>query len=153
MSFLGGSSFSALVCPTGVHLVAYRRTRAGLQVERYNHVHRSGLSTDDVAAMLADLLESEGARGRRVSIAVTGFGACHQIVTLPRAERAVLRPIVVRELRRFYPDLFAEAEVEPIVDFVELSAGDTAVSPQADLLVAGIRPRGARAAHHRSRSL
>lgn len=138
MTFLGGSSFSALVCPTGVHLVAYRRTRAGLQVERYNQALRDGLSTDDVAAMLADLLESEGARGRRVSIAVTGFGACHQIVTLPRADRAVLRPVAVRELRRFYPDLFADEEPGPIVDFVELSAGDPAASPQADLLVAGI---------------
>ena len=132
-----GLAFSALLCPAGVHVVGYRRTRAGLQVDRYNRELRPVLAPEEASRILANLLESEGARGRRVSIAVTGFGSCHQIVTLPRAERQVLQPIVTRELRRFYPDLFAREESEPIVDFVELETGEPA-STQCDLLVAAV---------------
>jgi hypothetical protein len=133
-----GLSFAALLCPAGVHVVAYRRSRAGLQVERYARELRSGLSAEEVGRVLANLLESEGARGQRVSIAVTGFGSCHQILTLPRAGRGVLQPIVIRELRRFYPDLFAKEEPEPLVDFVELDSTGESPSPQNDLLVAAV---------------
>jgi hypothetical protein len=133
-------SYSALLCPAGVHVVSYRHVGAGLRVERYTRELRPGLGGDEVAGILADLLEAEGARGRWVSIAVTGFGTCHQILTLPRAGRDLLEPIVVRELRRFYPDLFAGG-LDPIVDFVELDSADTSPTPQKELLVAAI-PRG-----------
>jgi hypothetical protein len=132
-----GLAFSALLCPAGVHVVGYRRTRAGLRVERYNRELRPGLTPDEASGLLARLLESEGARGRRVSIAVTGFGSSHQILTLPRAPREVLLPVVTRELRRFYPDLFAREGPEPIVDFVELHSTEPS-STQTDLLVAAV---------------
>ncbi|MBW3628438.1 MAG: pilus assembly protein PilM [Gemmatimonadetes bacterium] len=131
-------SFSVLLCPAGVHVVAYRRSRGGLHIERYSRELRPGLNTDETARVVADLLEADGARGRRISIAVSGFGSCHQILTLPRAARNVLQPIVVRELRRFYPDVFAQELSEPIVDFVELVPTDSRPSPQNDLLVAAM---------------
>ena len=135
-------AFSALVCPAGVHVVAYTRTRAGLQIQRYNREVRSGLTAEEAADVLARILESEGARGRRVSVAVTGFGTCHQILTLPPASREFLQPIVARELRRFYPDLFATEPLEPIIDFVELDSSEApSPGPQKELLVAAV-PQG-----------
>ena len=140
MSLLRRTSYSAFVCPAGVHAVAYHRVRGGIQVERCLH-HPAALAADDVARTLAELLEADGARRPRVSIAVTGFGACHQILTLPRADRDVLRPIAARELRRFYPGLFADEDVEPIVDYVELGPGAQPGATSSDLLVAGIPRR------------
>jgi hypothetical protein len=136
-----GLAYSALLCPAGVHVVAYRRAGGGVRVEWYTRELRSPLRPEEAAGILGDLLESQGARRRPVSIAVTGFGTCHQILTLPRAGREVLEPVVTRELRRFYPDLFAAGELPPVIDFVELESSESAATSQKDLLVAAV-PRG-----------
>lgn len=139
MSPFRASSFGALLCPAGVHVVACSRRGGTLRIDRYASTVRPGLTAEDAAPILADLLEAEGARGKRVSVAVTGFGSCHQILTLPPAGRELLQPIVTRELRRFYPDLFAPDSREPIVDFVAIgSPEELEAGSQREILVAAV---------------
>lgn len=132
-------SYSALLCPTGIHAIAYRNTPRGYRIERYTKALREDLTAENAGEVLADLLEAEGARGRGVAIAVTGFGTCHQILTLPPANRELLEPIVARELRRFYPDLFAAEDAQPIIDFAEIGTTPGASgNPQKELMVAAV---------------
>src|SRR5687768_9694021 len=98
--------FSATLTPNGIHLVEYRRGTRGLQVLRYTSHPGPFTDAATAAEALAGLVESEGGRGGRISIALTGLGSAHQILSLPPADREVLLPVVRRELRRFYPGLF-----------------------------------------------
>lgn len=131
--------FGALLCPAGVHVVGYRRAGGQIRLEHYAQQLHAGLSASDATTALANLLEAQGARGRPAAVAVTGFGTYHQILTLPPAPREVLHPIVGRELRRFYPDLFATQGVEPLIEFVDTGVATTSPAsgpPHRELLVA-----------------
>lgn len=138
MSLFREISYGALLCPAGVHVVSCSRRGGELRIERYSSTVRPGLTSGDAVAALGQLLEADGARGKRVAVAMTGFGGCYQILTLPPAGRELLQPIVTRELRRFYPDVFAGSS-EPIVDFVALGAPEQLeTGAHRDLLVAAV---------------
>lgn len=131
--------FSALVSPSAIHAVEYRRTRAGLRIVRSVREIGGEWAPEEAAHRLAGLLESVGGRGGRVTVAITGFGSYHHILTLPAAPRDVLLPVATREMRRFYPDLFREEGEEPMVDFVEIdSTGQATAGTTRELLVVGV---------------
>jgi hypothetical protein len=120
-------------------VVGYRRAGGQIRLEHYAQQLHADLSHADAATALANLLEAQGARGRPAAVAVTGFGTYHQMLTLPPAPREILHPIVGRELRRFYPDLFATEGVEPLIEFVETGVAATTPAsgpPHRELLVA-----------------
>jgi hypothetical protein len=134
-------SFGAVLAPSGAHVVEYRRTRRGLQVVRFGSARVRRSEMEQAADELADLLEALGARGGQVALAVSGFGSCHHILTLPNAPREVLTPVVQREMRRFYPHLFVHDDRPPVVDFVPIeSSGRGGDGGQRELLV-GALPR------------
>lgn len=139
MNLSGRLAYGALLCPAGVHVISYLRTPRGLKLRSYARSLRS-LTEAEAAVALADLLEANGARGHRVAIGVSGFGTCHQLLTLPPADREILRPIVTRELRRFFPYLFPDDGAEPIVEFVDVTAPEAPDVPRKDLLVGAVPP-------------
>lgn len=135
----GSRLFSAALTPVAVYVVSYRSTSRGLEV--LEHAHRGGLGPDPAAAAraLGGLIEAQGGRGGRVSVAVAGFGAYHHILTLPPAPRDVLLPVIGRELRRVFPGLF-QADLEPpIIDYVEIGgSGTLPAGSQRELLSAAV---------------
>lgn len=135
----GRHAFSAALTPAGVYVVGYRETARGIEVSQYGH--RSGTGPDPRAASraLGEMIEAQGGRGGRVSLAVSGFGSCHHILTLPAASRDVLLPVIGRELRRVFPGLFSDAAEEPIIEYVEIdSSGIGREGTQRELLTAAV---------------
>lgn len=135
----GRRSFSAALTPAGVYVVGYRETPRGIEVSDY--AHRSGTGPDPrvAARALGEMIEAQSGRGSRVSLAVSGFGSCHHILTLPVASRDVLRPVIARELRRVFPGLFQEDAEEPIIEYVEIdSSGIRHEGSQRELLTAAV---------------
>lgn len=122
--------YSAMLTPAGVHVVSYLSRGAGLQVQRYARAAWESPTAAEAAETLAELVAAEGGRGGRLSLAVSGFGCYHHLLSLPPAPREILTPIVTREFRRFFPDLFAGG-AEPVIDFVEIGEGDP--SPEGSL--------------------
>lgn len=130
--------FSAMLTPNGLHMVEYRRGARGLQILRYARHLTEGQTPSAAIALLAEELEREGARAGSLSLAITGLGSCHHILTLPPASREIIAPVVVRELRRFYPALFQGAR-PPMVNFVEIdSSGQNRSGEQQELLAAAL---------------
>lgn len=133
------ASYAAVVTPAGSHVIGYRRKRRLLEVERYRGATADDLSVAAAADRLADLLEAEGARGGSVSVAVAGFGTCHQLLALPPAAPDVIEPILQREMRRFFPDLYEKGKEQPYVAAVPSgSASGASDTPMRELLVGAI---------------
>ncbi|HUE97012.1 MAG TPA: hypothetical protein VMN39_10150 [Longimicrobiaceae bacterium] len=126
MRFHRSRRLSVLVTPNGIHLVDYRSGTRGWQIQGYASESLAFETADEAVAALANMVEAYGGRGGRVSVAISGLGTCHHILTLPPADRALLHPIVERELRRFYPAVF-DADANPLVDLVPM--GDPVVTP------------------------
>lgn len=133
-------SFGAVLAPSGAHVVEYRQTRKGLQVVQFASARVPQADVERAAVELADLLEALGARGGEVSVAVSGFGSCHHILTLPSAPREVLLPVIQREIRRFYPALFSDDRRPPVIDYVDIDPSGRSEAQQRELLV-GALPR------------
>jgi hypothetical protein len=102
---LGSRHFAAVVAPTGIHLIEYRRGLRRLQVLQYVHSELRAGTAADMVSDFADLLETHGGVGARLSIAIGGFGSFSHILSLPIAPAEVLHPVVMRELRHVYPEL------------------------------------------------
>lgn len=99
--------YAGVLTPAGVHVISYRRSRGHLDVIRYRAEERPLVGIAEAAGELASLLEAEGARNGRLSLSITGFGTCQHILNLPAASPELLQPVLQREMRRLYPDLFA----------------------------------------------
>lgn len=135
MNLLGRRRFGALVAPGGIHLVEYRWKRHGLET----------LGTWSDAQPVADavsgferlgrLLGARGARGAAVAAVLHGFGARHHLASLPPAEPEVLRPVLMRELARFYPELG-----DAVVEYVALGRVEVEGRTREEVL-AGAAPR------------
>lgn len=132
----GRRAFSAALSPGGVLVARYRYTGDELQVEQWV-AERVALEDVDAALdRLADTVESMGGRGSNLALAMSGFGSSHHILSLPPAPPEVLRPVVEREMGRFYPDL-----KQPVLDFVLAGEVTDREGPKRDVLVGAI-PRG-----------
>jgi len=137
MNFSRSTSFGAVLSPAGIHLVEYRRGIHDVRIVRYVQVDAVPGDAAATARTLGALMESVGARGRGVAIALSGFGSCHQLLSLPAGPPEVLRLVIGREMRRFYPDIFTSEAEEPILEYVEIAASAPAIgSVGVDLLVA-----------------
>lgn len=128
--------FGAVLTPAGIHAVECQRGVHGIRMGRYLSDLTPSGSAEESIRRAADLLEAAGSRGRRVSVALAGFGVCHHLLTLPPAPDDVLAPIIVRELRRFYPDLFAAGSGEPVIGYAVLDFPDAPADGPAE----GSRP-------------
>jgi hypothetical protein len=138
----GTKRFAAVLLPSGIQAVEYRPARGGVSIVRYREEPGSYSDAAAAAYALADLLEGEGARGARLALAVGGFGTAHHLLKLPNAARDLLAPVVTREMRRFYPELFASDGDHPIIDFVDMGAAGGANPPaMRELLAAAVPPR------------
>lgn len=118
---LGRRRFSALLSPTGAWAVEYRRRGRRLDVaDARAATFDEPCDARTAAGRLADLLD-EMASGRRVelALAIRGFDGSHNLLELPPAERELLRPVVLRELKRLYPDLD-----DPAFDFLRSGPPD-----------------------------
>lgn len=147
MSRRGTPTFSAAVTPTGVYVVGYRRKARGLDVGEYAYRRMDGPTAASAGASLGELIEAQGGRGGTVSLALSGFGSCHQILTLPPAPREVLLPVIGREMRRVFPDLSGSGE--PIIDYVEIGApaDGREEGQQRDVLAAAVPRTVVQAVH------
>lgn len=123
MSIFSRTSFGAVISPSGIHLAEFRRTVQDARIVRYLQAEAVPGDAAASARMLAVLLDSIGARGRGISLAVSGFGSCHELISLPAAPEDELRPLIAREMRRLYPDLFTSHGEQPILEYVEIAAG------------------------------
>lgn len=131
--------FAAFLSPAGVQAAEYRETRGGLQVARSMEQAGGGWDLAEASRKLADLLESMGARGGDLALAATGFGIYSHLLQLPSAPDEVLRAVATREMRRFYPDLFAGTDSDPLIDFVDVGGSDKeAAGTTRSLIVAGL---------------
>ncbi|HEX6069760.1 MAG TPA: hypothetical protein VFZ18_08040, partial [Longimicrobiaceae bacterium] len=112
-----------------------------IRVVRYARTDAIPGDADASIRQLGALLGSVGAGGRAVSLAVSGFGTCHQLLSLPSAPPDVLRPVIAREMRRFYPDLFTSDAAEPILEYAESGAESSSPGGGArEFLVAAAPP-------------
>ena len=135
----GRRAFSAALTPAGVYVVGYRETPRGIEVSDYAHRPGTGPDPRVASQALGQIIEAQSGRGSRVSLAVSGFGSCHHILTLPVASRDVLLPVIARELRRVFPGLFQEDAEEPIIEYVETdSSGIGREGTQRELLTAAV---------------
>lgn len=131
-------TFAAVLTPSGHHVIHYRRRHKALEVTRYRKVESERPTIRAAAEQLADTIEAEGGRKARVAIAISGFGSCHHLLTLPSAEKEVLDPILQREMKRFFPDLFNEDEARPLISAIPAGAPPDESSAMRDLLVGGL---------------
>ncbi len=132
---VGPRRFAAVVSPHGLHVVEYDRARGGLALHGGIRQSDPGGDAGALAASLADAIESMGGRGGELVLALAGFGTAHHILTLPVADEEILRPIVGRELRRYYPKLD-----DPVIDFVR-GAEVEGSSPRKQEVLVGAVPR------------
>lgn len=125
--------FSAVAWPGGIDLVEYAEEREHATVVR--HTRRLGpLGTaEELAASLAEMVETQGGRGSTLALGLRGFGTVHRIITLPVAAPELLLPIVVRDLQRFEPTLR-----DPVAGFVSLRRIPGDAAPKQDLLAAAV---------------
>ncbi|HKJ93982.1 MAG TPA: hypothetical protein VJ957_12505 [Longimicrobiales bacterium] len=125
--------FSGILSPNGVLVVEYRQSGDALDVVEFvaEQPARKDLAT--ASELLARLVESLGGRGGRLALTVSGFGTSHHILTLPPAPPELLRPVVGREMSRFYPDL-----EDPVIDFVVVGAAESRDGPGQDVLVGAV---------------
>lgn len=130
--------YAAVVTPAGLHVIRYRRKRRLLEVERYRGSPETDISIRGAADRLADLLEAEGARGGSVSVAVAGFGTCHHLLALPPAAPDLLEPILQREMRRFFPDLYEKGQEQPYLAAVPTGSTAGSETPLREQLVGAI---------------
>ena len=132
---VGTRRFAAIVTPHGLHVVEYGRERGGLALLAGIRQTDPGEDAASMAQALADAIESMGGRGGQLVLALGGFGTAHHILTLPYAEEEILRPIVRRELLRYYPNLS-----DPEVGFVP-GADVEGSSPRKQEVLVGAAPR------------
>lgn len=138
-----GRRFAAVANPHGVHVVEYRRGRAGLEVVAGARRDGPGADPGRVVAAVAEAVESLGGRGRTLELAVSGFGSAHHILALPAAAPEILQPVVRRELLRYYPDL-----KDPVIGFTVGPRVEGSEGPRRELLVGAV-PRAFGEALHR----
>ena len=131
----GTRLFAAVASPQGLNLVEYGRERDGLVLHGGIRQADAGSDAESLAASLADAIESLGGRGGELALALGGFGTAHHILTLPVADHEILRPVVSRELDRYYPNLD-----DPVVDFVP-GAEVVGSSPRKQEVLVGAVPR------------
>jgi hypothetical protein len=139
---VGSRRFAAVASPQGIHAVEYVRNRSGIEVVSALRELVRGTELKEVAEHLADTVEAMGGRGGELAVALSGFGTAHHILALPPADEAVLRPVVERELLRYYPDLR-----EPIIDFLPGADPEPAPEPKREVLVGAV-PRAAAVSLH-----
>lgn len=132
---VGPRHFAAVASPHGLHVVEYDRERGGLALHAGVRQTDPGSDAASLAASLADAMESMGGRGGELALALGGFGTAHHILTLPIADEEILRPIVGRELARYYPKL-----EDPQVDFTR-GAEVEGSSPRKQEVLVGAVPR------------
>lgn len=108
----GPRRFAAIASPHGIHVAEYRRDRHGLEILASVRGASPGADPAALGSALADAVESIGGPGGHLALAISGYGSAHHILTLPTADPELLRPVVRRELLRYYPNLD-----EPVVDF------------------------------------
>lgn len=139
-----GGRFSAILSPNGILLVEYHQLGDVLGVVEFaaDRPERKDLAT--ATEQLARLTESLGGRGGELSLAISGFGVSHHILTLPPASPELLEPVVAREMKRFYPDLR-----DPVIGFVVAGMTDTREGPNQDVLVGAV-PRNTVEGLHRT---
>lgn len=94
--------FAAVVEPDGVWLVEYRREKSGYRVVQHASDVRRMQSAREAFESLASLVRNAGARRATLRVALQHFGAFHHIMTLPRADDRILRPIIRREMQRVF---------------------------------------------------
>ena len=108
-----GRRFGALIDPTQVYVIEYRRDSAGVEIMDHMSVVRGMPAIEDAAGAVADLVRSVAAPGdARVTAAIRGFGISYELLTLPPAGSDVLQPVVDREMRRLFPDID-----DPLISF------------------------------------
>lgn len=132
---VGPRHFAAVASPHGLHVVEYDRARGGLALHAGVRQTDPGSDAESLAASLADAIESMGGGGGELALALGGLGSAHHILTLPVADREILRPIVGRELARYYPKLD-----DPQVDFAP-GAMVEGSSPRKQEVLVGAVPR------------
>jgi hypothetical protein len=125
--------FAAIASPLGIHAIEYSRRRDGIELEGGVRRLEEIESVDELAHRLADALGSMGGQGGELSLALSGFGTAHHILALPATDRDVLRPVVRRELLRYYPALD-----EPIVDFALAGDLEPGPEPKREVIVGAI---------------
>lgn len=108
-----GRRFSALIEPTGVYVIEYRRVRDRIDIigrmEQRAEIH----NTLDAGEVLGLLLGTYDVGPAMVSVGLRGLGSCHHLLVLPPARPDILGSVVTREMRRLYPDF-----EDPIVEYV-----------------------------------
>lgn len=124
--------FAGLVSPAGLHMAEYRHARGGVEVVQYQFQGAAGDRTE-APARVAGVAEAMGGRRGRLSLAVSGFGSTHHILALPPADREILRPIVEREMRRFYPDV-----EDPYIEFITSGSAVEGDTLRQELLVGAV---------------
>jgi len=132
----GSRHFAAVAGPHGIHAVEYRRERGEVVLVAGVRQAAGGTDGEALAAAVADAVEALGGGGGSLSLAVSGYGTVHHILSLPAADDEILRPIVRRELHRYYPDLD-----DPVIDFVVPVASAGGASPSRELLVGAVPRR------------
>ena len=134
----GGASrhFAAVAGPHGVHAVEYRRERGEVVLVAGVRQSAGGTDTEALAVAVADAVEALGGGGGTLSLAVSGYGTAHHVLSLPAADEEILRPIVRRELLRYYPELD-----DPVIDFAVPAEAGGGASTSREMLV-GAAPRG-----------
>lgn len=129
----GSRRFAAVAGPHGIHAVEYGQERGGLVLQAGVQKEAPEADAAALAASLGDAVGALGGRGGELSLALSGFGTAHHILTLPPAEVEVLRPIVRRELLRYYPDLD-----DPVIDFVYGAEANGGQEPRREMLVGAV---------------
>jgi Tfp pilus assembly PilM family ATPase len=135
--------FGAALDPSGLFLVEYRKTRNGVEVVRSLRDLTVLADPREAAKRLAELVRGAGAEEARLALAVSGWETCHHILALPPASDEHLRPIVERELRRFYPEL-----QDPQVAFTRGGWLEERGVRKQEVLVGGFPRAAAEAVHH-----
>ncbi len=133
---VGPRRFAAVASPHGLHVVEYDRERGGLALHSGVRQADPGSDPESLALSLADAIESLGGRGGELALVLGGLGTAHHILTLPIADEEILRPIVGRELARYYPKL-----EDPEVDFTRGAVVEGS-SPRKQEVLVGAVPRG-----------
>ena len=128
--------FAAVAGPTGVHVVRYSRERGGLALDAGIRRKAPGSDVDGLADAIAEAVEALGGGEADLALALSGFGSAHHILSLPAADTEILRPIVRRELLRYYPDL-----EDPLIDFVFPAAAVAGESTNREMLVGAVPRR------------